>query len=76
VTVSLFGEVLAARDAAGYGAEGYVYQALATLPDYEGRRPVLGSWVVGQEPAGLGIREAAGLITDNRSSFVPHLIRG
>jgi glutathionylspermidine synthase len=76
VTVSLFGEVLAARDSAGYGAEGYVYQALATLPDYEGRRPVLGSWVVGQEPAGLGIREAPGLITDNRSSFVPHLIRG
>lgn len=76
VTVSMFGEVLAERDAAGYGGEGYVYQALATIPEYDGRRPVLGAWVVGQEPAGLGIRESAGLITDNRSSFVPHLIRG
>jgi glutathionylspermidine synthase len=76
VTVSLFGEVLESRDDAGYGAEGYVYQALATLPSFDGRRPVLGAWVVGQEPAGLGIREAEGLITDNRSSFVPHLIRG
>ena len=56
VTVSMFGEVLAERDSAGYGAEGYVYQALATLPEYDGRRPVLGAWVVDGEPAGLGIR--------------------
>ncbi|HLX66734.1 MAG TPA: glutathionylspermidine synthase family protein [Puia sp.] len=57
-----------------YGAEGYIYQQLFTLPDFDGRRPVLGSWVIGQEPAGMGIRESDNLVTDNLSRFIPHLI--
>ena len=35
---------------------------------------VLGAWVVGDEPAGLGIRESAGLITDEYARFLPHVI--
>jgi len=31
-------------------------------------------WVIGQQPAGIGIREAGTLIRDNLSRFVPHLI--
>ncbi|MDA2814956.1 glutathionylspermidine synthase family protein [Nocardiopsis sp. RSe5-2] len=58
-----------------YGAEGYVYQEFAPLPSFEGQHPVLGAWVVGEGSAGLGIRETANLITDDTSSFVPHLIR-
>jgi glutathionylspermidine synthase len=57
-----------------YGAEGFVFQELCPLPDFEGEHPVLGAWVVGDEAAGLGIRETAGLITDDTSSFVPHRI--
>lgn len=57
-----------------YGAEGHVFQEFWPLPDFDGWRPVLGAWVVGDEAAGLGIRETRGLITDNTSSFVPHLI--
>jgi glutathionylspermidine synthase len=57
-----------------YGAEGYIYQQLFTLPDFDGRHPVLGSWVIGQEPAGMGIRESDNLVTDNLSRFIPHLI--
>lgn len=57
-----------------YGAEGYIYQQLFTLPDFDGRRPVLGSWIIGQEPAGMGIRESDNLVTDNLSRFIPHLI--
>jgi glutathionylspermidine synthase len=57
-----------------YGEEGYVYQQYAPLPDFDGRYPVLGAWVVDGEPAGLGIREADTLITSNVSRFVPHLI--
>lgn len=59
-----------------YGAEGFVYQRYAPLPDFDGRYPVLGAWVVDSEAAGLGIREAEGLITTNQSRFVPHLIEG
>jgi glutathionylspermidine synthase len=57
-----------------YGKEGFVYQELFSLPEFSGNYPVIGSWVVGQEPAGIGIREANNLITDNKSRFVPHLI--
>ena len=39
-----------------------------------GVRPVLGAWVVDGEPAGLGIRDTSGLITDTGARFVPHVI--
>ncbi|MEN3353143.1 MAG: hypothetical protein V7640_1301, partial [Betaproteobacteria bacterium] len=55
-----------------YGAEGYIYQAYAPLPEFDGRYPVLGSWVVGDLPAGMGIREDVTPITRNTSRFVPH----
>ena len=55
-----------------YGAEGHVYQAYAPLPGFDGNFAVIGSWVVGDEPAGIGIREDANPITNNLSRFVPH----
>jgi glutathionylspermidine synthase len=57
-----------------YGSEGYVYQLLDPLPVFDGMRPVLGAWMVGAEAAGLGIRETAGLITDDGAAFIPHRI--
>ncbi len=57
----------------GYGEEGYVFQALASIPNIDGKWPVIGSWVIDGESAGMGIRESDGLVTDNGSSFVPHL---
>ncbi|HET9553445.1 MAG TPA: glutathionylspermidine synthase family protein [Anaeromyxobacteraceae bacterium] len=75
VTLVRDGEVLAQGAPGGYGAEGYVYQALYPFDDrFGGRTPVLGSWVVQGEPAGLGIREDASPITGNTSRFIPHLI--
>ncbi len=56
-----------------YGAEGYVYQALFSLPCFHGMYPVIGSWVVGGEPAGICIREDVTPITTNMSHFVPHV---
>ena len=50
----------------------YVYQAYAPLPNYDGWHPVIGSWVVGDEPAGIGIRESSQLVTNDSSRFVPH----
>ncbi len=55
-----------------YGEEGYVYQKYFTLPNFEGYTPVLGSWIIGGEAAGMGIRESQSLITDNLSRFIPH----
>lgn len=57
-----------------YGEEGFIFQQLHKLPNMEGNFPVLGSWVIGGKPAGMGIRETTSLVTDNFSRFVPHLI--
>jgi len=59
----------------GNAAEGYVYQALAPMAVAGGKTAVFGSWLIDGEPAGMGIRESSGLITNNTSSFVPHLFR-
>ena len=73
-TVVIDGEVAAQGPDEQYGAEGYVVQEYTDLGDYGGGRPVLGVWTVDTEPQGLGIRESDGLVTDNRSRFVPHVI--
>jgi glutathionylspermidine synthase len=57
-----------------YGEEGYVYQLFDPLPEFDGMRPALGAWIVGDSSAGLGIRETVGLVTDDGAAFVPHRI--
>jgi glutathionylspermidine synthase len=56
-----------------YGEEGFIYQDLAPIPNFEGNHPVLGLWIINHEAAGLGIREDTGRITSNLSRFVPHV---
>jgi glutathionylspermidine synthase len=51
-----------------------VIQALAPDVVFDGMRPVIGSWIIDQDPAGIGIREDAGLVTGNTSCFLPHAI--
>ena len=72
VTVHAPGEEVAT--AGPYDGSGYVYQAYADLGLFDGMRPVLGAWVIGGEPAGLGIRETDGYVTSNTARFVPHVI--
>lgn len=50
---------------------------IASFRDEQGaeRFPVLGLWMIDQECGGMGIREDAGPITGNLSSFVPHFFR-
>jgi glutathionylspermidine synthase len=56
-----------------YGEEGFVYQALAAVPEFEGTFPVIGSWIITDQGAcGIGIRESITPVTDNRSRFIPH----
>lgn len=56
-----------------YTESGTIYQELAILPCFSGNFPVIGSWVIGGEPAGIGIREDQSEVTTNTSRFVPHL---
>lgn len=55
-----------------YDCNGYIYQEYAPLPNFQGKHPVIGSWIIGDEPAGIGIREDNTIISGNGSHFVPH----
>ncbi|WP_115719751.1 glutathionylspermidine synthase family protein [Gallaecimonas mangrovi] len=52
----------------------YIRQALAPLPCFEGNYTLVGSWVVGDEACGIGIREDNSLITKDSARFLPHII--
>ena len=51
-----------------------ILQAYHPLPAFDGHYPVIGSWVIADEPVGMGVREDATLITRDTSRFVPHAI--
>lgn len=55
-----------------YDSSGYIIQADAEIPIQDGFTPVIGSWVVGEEPCGINVREDKGF-TRNTSRFVPHI---
>lgn len=59
-----------------YGDEGFIYQEYFPLAEIDSPYPVLGSWIIGELPAGIGIRESSSRVTDNLSRFVPHFIDG
>jgi glutathionylspermidine synthase len=61
-------------DSGPYGAEGFIRQALAPLPRFDGNHAVLGAWMAAGVPCGLSVREDASPITRNTSRFVPHAI--
>ena len=70
VTVYRGGQVL--REGGSYGEEGWIYQAYTEIPRFDDSYVTIGSWIVGDEPAGIGLREDATPITRNTSRFVPH----
>jgi glutathionylspermidine synthase len=63
-------------DGGPYGAEGFVRQAIAPLPQFNGNYVVLGSWIAAGDPCGLSVREDISPITKNTSRFLPHAIIG
>jgi glutathionylspermidine synthase len=63
-------------DGGPYGAEGFVRQGIAPLPQFGGSYVVLGSWIAAGVPCGLSVREDVSPITKNTSRFVPHAIIG
>ncbi|WP_341961464.1 glutathionylspermidine synthase family protein [Pseudomonas sp. RC10] len=58
-----------------YGSGPSVLQKFHPLPCFDGHYTVIGSWMIGDQPAGIGIREDDSLITKDTSRFLPHIIR-
>ena len=59
-----------------YGEEGFIVQDFQALPKFGSAYTLIGSWLVDDQPAGIGIREDASLITQDLSRFLPHVIQG
>jgi glutathionylspermidine synthase len=75
VTIMVGGQAVD-QDQGPYGEEGFVRQAVATLPSYEGNYAAIGSWIAAGKPCGLSVREDVSPITKNTSRFLPHAIVG
>lgn len=65
------GSVLTSSDGT-YGDQPLIHQAQTDLFHQDGVTAVIGSWVIGDQAAGIGIREEEGAITTNGSRFIPH----
>ena len=75
-SVSIFkaGQVIEQSKNTDYAEHPRILQAYAPLPQFDGFRPVVGAWVIGQTCAGIGMREDRSRITQDLSRFKPHYI--
>lgn len=69
---------LSIRSGGDYDVGQFVYQAAQPLPEFTNNQgskvyPVIGSWIIGNQAAGIGVREDSTLITKDTSLFVPHV---
>jgi glutathionylspermidine synthase len=55
-----------------YGEEGMIVQQFHPLPKFGDSYTLIGSWLIDDQPAGIGIREDRALITQDLSRFYPH----
>ena len=56
-----------------YGNEPKIFQQLSKLPQRDGQRMVVGSWIIGDRSAGMCVREDTKPIIVNSSKLVPHM---
>ncbi len=70
--VTLQGEHLAAPGP--YADFPFVRQAFQALPKFADNYALIGSWVIGDQPAGIGVREDHSLITRDTARFIPHVV--
>lgn len=75
VSIHKSGAVIEQSKNTRYAEHPRIIQAYTPLPIFDGFRPVIGAWVVGQTCAGIGIREDQSRITQDLSRFKPHYIR-
>jgi glutathionylspermidine synthase len=74
VSILKSGKVIEQSISSDYAELPRIIQAYAPLPQFDGFRPVIGAWIVGQACAGIGIREDRSRITQDLSRFKPHYV--
>lgn len=75
VTLVESGQVIAENpDSEADSSDGYVYQGLCPLPEFDGKYAQVCTWMIADQAAGLSVKESDGLISDYFSPTVPHII--
>jgi glutathionylspermidine synthase len=67
------GKELASADGP-YGKEGMIVQQYCPMPRFNDSYTLIGSWLINDQPCGIGLREDRALITQDLSRFYPHTI--
>ncbi|WP_028115120.1 glutathionylspermidine synthase family protein [Ferrimonas senticii] len=57
-----------------YGEEGFIIQAYQPLAKFGDDNALIGSWLIGDNAAGISVREDHSRITQDLSRFIPHCI--
>lgn len=58
-----------------YDESEFVTQQYIEWNPIDGVYPMMGVWMVGDDPVALGIREDDSVITQNNSRFIPHVVK-
>jgi glutathionylspermidine synthase len=74
IRIVVDGVEVAARPERHAAGQECIYQQFVDLPRFDDNYPVLGTWIVGEHAAGLGIRESDHIVTDTNARFVPHFL--
>ncbi len=75
ITIEVDGQVVEAAGNRAYDDHPAIVQGYAKMPVFDGFRPVIGAWIVGETCAGMGLREDRSRITQDLSRFKPHYIK-
>ncbi len=75
VSIHKSGEIIERASNTEYSDHPRIVQSYAPLPQFDGFRPVVGAWIIGDACAGIGIREDRSRITQDLSRFKPHFIQ-
>jgi len=74
VTILKGTEIVEQSQNTEYAEHPRIIQAYAPLPQFDGFRPVIGAWIIGDSCTGIGVREDRSRITQDLSRFKPHYI--
>lgn len=61
------------HDVPDYDKWGYMFQKWTDISTHDGYRPILGSWVIGDQACGMSVREDKNLVTGNDAFFASHI---
>ena len=50
-----------------------MFQKWTDISTHDGYRPILGSWVIGDQACGMSVREDKNLVTGNDAFFASHI---